>query len=297
MTDDILLDLYLKLSNSARDPTQDASHLEALARWVEAQSDAEHAIASVKDCLFEIAKDPALFVAAAARWIVDDNYAALARALVREASVRHLAAGSIASYDLRGTSESDAILVAYRLCARAAPPALSLGWVLATVRDFSSLDAQRAGATLVSYLADELPGTTHRLLRSDTTALKELAVAKEALARLNDMNTTLAALPRLRELAMTPEMRLAHATFKRGEHRDIHRMARERSFFHHVATEFHFKYATRTTIAMKLGDQTHETSATMGLHEFSMELPLSETTDPLSGKLRRVKFAKGLPNQ
>jgi hypothetical protein len=296
MSDDVPLGLYDKLSHSTRDAAQDAATLDALAQWVKAQSDADDAVEAAHNCLFEIAKSPALFVAAAARWVASDEHAVLGRALVHEVSVRHLATSKIIPYDMTGVPESDAIQAAFRLCASGNATAVSLGWVLSLARDFpESPHAQMAVSTLLSYLAEQLPGATHRLLRSDASTLKDLPAAQQTLARLDGMNAIIAQLPVLRELAMTPAMRLAHASFKRSENRDIQRSARESSLLRYLATEFHFKYANRTTIEMGLGDLMRETPMMMDAHHLSMELPLSEVTDPLYGKLNRLRLAEGLP--
>lgn len=296
MKDDVLFDLYIKLSHSIRDAAQDASHLETLAQWVKARQNAEDAVSAARDCLFEIAKSPELFVAAASRWVTSSEHALLGLALVHEVSVRHLNESVILAYDLSGIAEADAILTAFRLCAHAAAPAVCLGWVLSVVRDFpQSQDAARTASSLLSYLAEQLPVSTHQLLRADTSAFRDLPVEKQTLAHLNAFEAILSQLPVLREFAMTPEMRLAHASSKRSEHRDIHHAARKGSILDHIATKLRFKYATRTTIEMALGDEIRETSMTMDTHHLSMELPLSEGTDPLYGKLLRRKLARGLP--
>jgi hypothetical protein len=296
MSDDVLFSLYEKFSNSTRDSAQDAAHLDALAHWVTAEPNAEDAVEAARDCLFEIAKSPPLFVAAAARWIPNDEHALLGRALLSAVSVRHLATLTMVHYGLSDVPESSATLVAFRLCATSSATAVSLGWVLSLARDFSqSPQAQRSASILLSYLADQFPSTTCQILRADTSAFKDIAAAQQALARLDELESMLAQLPELRELAMTPAMRLVHASFKRGENRDIQRGARERSVFRHIATELHFKYATRTIIEMALGSDIQETSMTMDAHSLSTELPLSEGTDPLYGNLYRLRLAKGLP--
>jgi len=296
MNDNVLFGLYDKLSHSTRDAAQDVATLDALAQWVKTQPDADHAVEIAHNCIFEIAKSPALFVPAVTRWLASDEHAALGRALVDEVSVRHLATSTIVPYDMTDVPESDAILAAFRLCASGNAPAVSLGWVLSLARDLpESPHAQKAVSILLSYLAEQLPSATHRLLRLDNSKLKDLPVAQQTLARLDEVDAIIAQLPELRELAMTSAMRLAHASFKRSENRDIQRSARESSVLRYLATEFHFKYANRTTIEMALGDLMHETSMTMDAHHLSMELPLSEVTDPLYGKLNRMRLAKGLP--
>lgn len=296
MSDDVPFGIYEKLSHSTGDAAQDTATLDALTQWVKVQPDADHAVEVAHNCLFEIAKSPALFVVAATRWIANAEHAVLGRALIDEVSIRHLATSAIIPYDLTCVLENDAILTGFRLCASANATAVSLSWVLSLARDFpQSQQAQKAVSILLSYLAEQLPGDTHRLLRSDASTLKDLPTAQQTLAGLGELDAIIARLPMLRELAMTPAMRLAHASFKRTEDRDIQRGASERSVLRHLTTEFHLKYANRTTVEMALGDDVHEMSMTMDAHHLSMELPLSEGTDPLYGKLNRRRLAKGLP--
>ncbi|MDT4881504.1 hypothetical protein FQZ97_1173710 [compost metagenome] len=112
---------------------------------------------------------------------------------------------------------------------------------------------------------------------------------------LKEQEAALAELPRIREFTMPPDMRLIYASLKRSESRDIQRNSDEKSFFRQLFTPQHFKYANKTAVEIRAGDDVHETSLEMTSFQLSVELPISELTDPLSSMLSRNKLWKGQP--
>jgi hypothetical protein len=153
----------------------------------------------------------------------------------------------------------------------------------------------RAVEYLLQYHTDEFPWTTQRLLSSEDSPFKFIEKANESLALLKDQEDWLLGLPSLSEFAMTPEMQMTLSSLKRAENRDIISHGREQSFFAQLFTPQHFKYANKTAVEFVVGDTIQETTLEMSPQGFSLELPLSEKTDPMSGALRRSELWRGVP--
>ena len=177
-----------------------------------------------------------------------------------------------------------------------AATAIALGWALSLAVSHPTSDKiGRAVEHLLQYHIDEFPWTTRRLLSSENSPFKSIEKANEALAALEEQETWLLGLPRLREFAMTPEMRLTLSSLRRAENRDIIRHGREKSFFAQIFTPQYFKYANKTAVELVVGDTIQETTLEMSPHGLAVELPLSERTDPESGAARRRGLWRGVP--
>lgn len=291
-------ELYRQLAAAKADTTVAAPALSALlAAFREASATAEQRtewLAGADDCLHVIAENSQLFVSAISAWLIDGDSAALAKAVVHEANVRHLQQTRAEFYNLEGVAEADAVLCAYRLCALNATPAVSLGWTLSLGIAFPSLPAtERALIELLRFHVEEFPVTTLRLLSVEGSPFAALESASAALAALKAEDKWLDEQPRLREFAMTPEMRLTLSSLKRRENREIQRSSRQNSVLAQIFTAQHFKYANKTAVEFNAGGGVQETTLEMSRYGLSVELPLSEGTDPVSGAARRRALARG----
>jgi len=291
-------ELCRKLSASKADTTAaDHAFDTLLADFQKASSNAETLsdwMAGADDCFHVVAENSPLFVTAISRWLVDKGSAALAKAVVRIASVRHLQQPGAEFYNLEGVGEADAVLCAYRLCALNATPAVSLGWTLSLGVAFHDLPAsEEAVIELLRFHMDEFPITTLRLLSAEGSPFAALEPAGAALAALKAEDKWLDEQPRLREFAMTPEMRLTLSSLKRGENRAIQRSSRKNSVFAQICATQHFKYANKTAVEFLVESGVQETTLEMSSFGLSVELPLSEGTDPISGAARRRALSRG----
>ncbi|GDJ38828.1 hypothetical protein [Escherichia coli] len=210
------------------------------------------------------------------------------------ASVCHLQAATPQAYDLSSIDEARAILTASRLCALHVSPAVSLGWALSLATTYpAGVTALNAAGVLLQHHIEEYPRTTQRLLASPESPFISLELANTALAQLEQQQNHLNGLPVLRELAMTPEMRLMYASLKRSEDREIQRHSEEHSIFGQFVTKQYFKYANKTAVEFSMGDDARESTMEMTHFQVEVELPLTWRTDPLSGVLTRNRLWKG----
>jgi hypothetical protein len=293
-----LLEIYLKLTGATRNAAHDAvllARLAELAREVSGDSGFDHlASGAMEDCLYAIAHSPALFPIAISAWLSSDEDIRLGKALQHQVSVAHLSQTYPQSYDLAEVDEQQAVIAARRLCALAAAPAVSLGWALSLARQFPQSSFVAGTLTdLLDYHVLELPDSTHKLLASNESVFRELDASISTLSRLYRQDAELNALPHLREFEMTADMRLISSTLKRSEHREIHRKADEQSIFRLIARRINLKYGGHPVVEMKGNAGTIETAIELFSHELSIELPLSEATDPVLGRMRRNRLWKG----
>lgn len=293
-----LFHLYRQLAAARVDATIAGPALtELLSAFREASTTAEHRaewLAGADDCLHVIAESSELFVSAISAWLIDSDNAALAKAVIHKANVRHLQQAHAELYALEGVAEADAALCAYRLCALNATPAVSLGWTLSLDLAFPTLaQTESAVNELLRFHMEEFPVTTLRLLSVEGSPFAALESASAALAALKAEDKWLEEQPRLREFAMTPEMRLTLSSLKRRENREIQRSSRGNSVLAQIFTTQHFKYANKTAVEFNVGGGVQETTLEMSRYGLSVELPLSEGTDPVSGAARRRALARG----
>jgi hypothetical protein len=283
------VNIYLQLASDERDPDGDDQLLARFAQLArETGRDMEPDQLGTEDCLHAIAQSAVLFPIALARWLAGEADVQLGKALLHQASVAHLAQRFPQSYNVTRVPEADAIMTARRLCALAAAPAISLGWTLSMVRDFPTSEAVRTQAMeLLDYHVDQLLVSTAELLASPESSFRDLDVSIETVRRAREAQQALDGLPRLRELDMTADMRLLHSSLKRSEHREIHRRADEASVFRGLLHQVKLKYASRPVIEVRHESGTHEMAIPMIQQELAVELPLSELTDPVIGRLRR----------
>ena len=298
MRDPELLEIYLKLASDTRNAGDDAvllARLAELAREVAAELGSDHAgSGAMGDCLDAIANSPALFPIAIAAWLSSEEDVSLGKALQHEVSVAHLSQTYPEPYDLSGIEEQQAVIAAGRLCALAAAPAVSLGWALSLARQFpkSSLVAG-VFADLIDYHVSQLPVSTRALLESTESVFQELDASIAALKRLDQQDAELNALPHLQEFEMTADMRLLFATLKRSEQREIHRKADEQSIFSSIVRRIKLKYGGQPVVEVTGNAGATEMTMDLISHELSIELPLSEATDPMLGNQKRNRLWKG----
>lgn len=299
MSTDQFYEIYRRLPEAQKTPEQCQSlvcELSKLCRDIKMKSSLEESLLAADDCLYEIGESPTLFAAAISYWLSDDDDIELAKELKHKATVRHLQAKTAQAYDLSAIDESRASIAACRLCALHAAPAIALGWALSLAVSYPTSDsALKVSRQLLQHHINEYPLTTRRLLSSEASPFQALELARDGLEILEQQHSVLNQLPRLREFAMPPEMRLTFSSLKRSESRDIQRHAEEQSIFHQLVTKQHFKYANKTAVEFVIDDEVQETSLAMSSFQLSVELPVSELTDPISGAISRSKLWKGLP--
>ena len=300
MTSEIFFELYRKLAAARSEPAKCSPILEELAKVYrdrkKAVSSRDELLAEADNCLYEITQSSILFVTAVSSWLTTDEDVELAKGLVHKISVSHLQQLAAETYDLSNIEEERAILAACRLSATYVAPAVSLGWTLSLAASCPTNDKIRHAVDyLLLYHSEEFPQTTLRLLSSEESPFKSVKKANEVLAALKEQEAWLQSLPRLREFVMTPEMRLTLSSLKRSENRAIHRHTEENSIFLQICTKQQFKYAHKTAVEMVVGGHVHETTMEMSPYSMSVELPLSERTDPESGAARRRMLWRGLP--
>lgn len=293
-------ELYQKFRSATDDTAAELlpfDEFASLCREMElADTASDNWLRSADDCIHAISESPQLFAHGISRWLTQDDFKALAKAVAHKASVRHLQEGVPVVYDLSSIPEAQAILVGYRLCALAVAPAVSLGWTLS----IAALPAPTVAITsavenLLKYLVEEQPSTTLRLLSSKDSEFSSLAIATEVREALQAQADWLEQQPNLREFAMTMEMRLAFWSLRRNEGRDINRRAQRASVLYSLFKSQHFKYANRTSIEFAVGGQIHETTLKMAPYDVSVELPLSEHFDPVAGRQARNRLWQGPP--
>ncbi len=298
MRDPELLEIYLKLAGNAGNAADAAAlltRLAELARGAPTEPEPDHSgSGAMGNCLHAIANSPALFPIAISTWLSSEEDVPLAKALEHEVSVAHLSQTYPQPYDLAGVDEQLAVIAARRLCALAAAPAVSLGWALSLARQFPQNPfVAGAIADLLDYHVFELPSSTQKFLASNESVFQELDASIATLDRLDQQGTELNALPHLQEFEMTADMRLIFSTLKRSEHREIHRKADEQSIFGLIAQRINFKYGGHPVVEVRGNAGTTETSIEMISQELSIELPLSEATDPVLGNMKRNRLWKG----
>jgi hypothetical protein len=298
MSDAQFREIYQQLADGERNSESDAAllaRLAALARPALSEAGSATLIPNaLRDCLDAISQSPDLCPAALSGWLATDEDVPLGKVLQHNASIECLNQAYPQSFTLTGTNADQAALTAGRLCALAASPALSLGWALSLARDFPhSAHAVEAVAAVLDYHCAQLPSSTRRLLSAEASEFSGLAASISALAKLEEQDAGLDALPHLIELEMTADMRLLLSSMRRQERRDIDRQAHEQSFFMSFFKQYNLKYGGDTAIEIRGDAGTIDTSMEMSSFELSIELPLSETVDPVLGRMSRNRLWKG----
>lgn len=299
MTSNPFYELYHKLEQLRGDPEQCRpviGELTQLCRETAKTSSPDECLAQAANCIRAICQSRAIFALAISAWLTNGEDIRLAKALIHEASVTYFQATNAQVFDLSLVDEQLAQLAACRLCALHPSPAISLGWALSLATSYpASPAALQIAQKLLQHHVAEYPSTTQRILSSENCPFQSLDLAIQGLSNLKEHEADLAALPRLREFTMPPDMRLIYASLKRSENRDIHRHSDQNSFFSQLFTAQHFKYASKTAIEIRAGDEVHETSLEMTALQLSTELPIVELTDPLSSMLYRSRLWRGQP--
>lgn len=247
----------------------------------------------VRSTIDAIACKRETLTAALIRWLPDDNVRELTEALCFTVGVHYLRMTAAVRFDLAGSNRGRAGAVALRLVANNAPPALSLGWLLALASEHAGSDDTMALVEeLMSYHVNELPISTAQVLANDKNPLVSLKVACDALGHLQEIDAHLKNLPEAREFFMPPDVRLMHASVRRKRNRAINAGADKQSILASLFKTRRFKYSTRTAVEVHHDNRTEEMTLTMTPHSLSVELPLSEMTDPMAAYLQRQSFSE-----
>lgn len=299
MTSEIFYDIYRKLAAARSEPAKYLPVLDELLETCNKRASAEPSsnkwLDEADGCLHEIAQSSILFAAAVANWLTEKDGIVLAKAVIHKASVYHLQQQAAEIYDLSNIEEDRAILAGCRLCTLAVAPAVSLGWTLSLAVSLPlSAKTQHAVDDLLRYHAEEFPSTTLRLLASADSPFRSVENANEVIAALKEQENWLEELPRLREFAMTPEMRLTLFSLGRSQNRAMHRHPRKMSILSQFCNEQHFKYANNVAMEIVVGDQVHETALKMSPYRVEVEPLVSDRTDPVSGAVRRSGLWQGV---
>lgn len=280
--------LYSRLTRAGTDPADIAGLLDEVAAL-----DPDQQAHELGDCMSAVVQSPALSVWALGTWLTTNTRIAAAKRLVHDLSVNHLAAATAIRFDLSALRPADALLAGFRLCALGATPSVSLGWVVALLG--SPDEAVQAGALkLLQHHMQEYPYTTQRLLDSvDAESKATVTVIAEAASMLKQQADALEQAPRLKEFALSREERIALQGLKLREQREIHHHAEQSSVLLAFMKQSHFKYSRDAVVEITVQGQTFEQVLSMQSHGVSIELPLSERLEPLTGPLRRNRLWEG----
>jgi hypothetical protein len=280
--------LYSRLTRAGADAADITGLLDEVAAL-----DAEQQAHELGDCMSAIIQSPSLSVWALGRWLTTNTDIAAAKRMVHELSVSYLAADVAVRFDLSTLNPSNAVLAGFRLCALGAAPPVSLGWVLALL-GLPDEAAQADALKLLQHHMQEYPYTTQRLLDDADAELKAaLPVLAEAASMLKQQADALEQAPRLKEFALSREERIALQGLKLREQREIHCHAEQHSVLRAFAKQSHFKYSREAVVEITAQGQTFEQVLSMQSHGASVELPLSERLEPLTGPLRRNRLWGG----
>ncbi len=290
--------MYQVLAHGTRDRESDAALLTQLAAEARARQEIQKGNESwsedLGDCLYAIADSQPLLVSALTLWLTNADDVPLARAVLKRADVKWHEATHPVDFPLSEVDIELGILVAFRLCCTLSPPPVQLGWILSLVRAYPDNEKlARAAQELLEYLGSELTYAIRDLLSSEESTFRGLQLASAWLAKLDEQLAAIESLPHLREFDMTPAMRLQHVSLRRAEEREIERGARSASILEKIFTPQRVKYSMRVAVPIFIDDAVHETTIEMSGHRLGIELPLSELTDPLLGRLKRQRLWKG----
>ena len=299
MTAEFFYEIYRKLSLGREEPHKALPVLDELAvacRNTDNPDSPTNWRRQAESCIHVISESSQMFAMAVARWITTSEDIELAKALAHHASVRHLKQTAAELYDLSSVDEGNAILAGCRLCSIYVTPAISLGWTMSLVLSYpGSAAAKEAADCLLEYHVNEFPLTTLQLLCTPDSPFASVAESVDAMTFLQNEEAYLSNLPALRELAVTPEMRLSLSSLRRAQSRDIHQHARAKSVFMQICKVERFKYANKTAVEFDTGVSVQETALEMSPYSLEVELPVSEQTDPIAGAAHRRRLWKGVP--
>ncbi|MFL9880587.1 hypothetical protein PQR63_19480 [Herbaspirillum rhizosphaerae] len=291
-------ELYRKLTSNRAVPEAAIATLPeiaALCRAHKSTAGTDNKLPPYADhCFHEIVISLPLFTSAIAQWLTSDEDFELGSALLSKANGEYLDAKSPLSFDLEQVKENMAILAGCRLAAEFSTPAISLGWTLSLLaaRPTSEL-TQNAVTSLLGYHLDEFPITSKKLLTVPSPEFESLDLFQLARAEIQKRAQFINSLPFVNEFAMTPEMHMRLVAIRRQENREILRSANDTSFFAKLFSTHHFKYSNKTSVEIHHADGIEETTLDMATHSVSMELPLSERTDPMFGTKLRYALWQG----
>ncbi|WP_156794513.1 MULTISPECIES: hypothetical protein [Herbaspirillum] len=147
--------------------------------------------------------------------------------------------------------------------------------------------------SLLGYHLDEFPASSQKLLNAPSSEFESLSLFQVARTEVQKHAAYVTSLPFVNEFSMTPEMHMRLVAMRRQENREILRGANDASFFANFFTPQHFKYSNKTSVEIHHADGIKETTLNMATHSVSMELPLSERTDPMAGAIRRNEMWEG----
>lgn len=267
----------------------------ALSRSLKSSAGSEYEFPPYADhCFHEIVISRKLFASAISQWLTSDEDFELGSALLSKANGEYLDAKFPLHFHLETIEEGLAILAGCRLAAEFSTPALSLGWTLSLLAArptaVLTLDAVKS---LLGYHLDEFPISSQKLLNAPNTEFESLELFQVARTEIKKRAEYVSSLPFVNEFSMTPEMHMRLVAIRRQENREILRSANDASFFAKLFTPQHFKYSNKTSVEIHHLDGIEETTLGMATHSVSMELPLSERTDPMFGTTLRHALWKG----
>lgn len=240
-----------------------------------------------------IACERQALTAALLRWLPNDDLDELAKALCYSADVHYLQSKVAVDFELADSDVGRAEAVALRLVSNNATPAISIGWLLSLADKYGHSETTMALVKeLMAYHVDELPVSSEQLLSNEKNPLVRSDVSRDALEYLRTFKEHLDGLPEVRELVMPVHMRLMQASIRRKRNRAINAGSEKRSFFAALFKAQHFKYSNRTAVEIHHGDRTDEQTLTMAQFSVSMELPISEMTDPIAAHFQRRGYWK-----
>lgn len=240
-----------------------------------------------------VASDVELLASAFLRWLPDSEFEDLSDKLCRVADGHHLQADAAVPFDLAGSKKQRAEAVALRLVSLAISPGLSVGWLLSLAKEHGTAsDTAQLVEELMDFHVAEFPASMRQILMAQSNPLVELEVARRALALINKRHEFLESLPDARELEMPVPMWLMYSSLRYERNRSINAVSEERSLFASLFKPRRFKYATRTAVEVRRGDQVQEQTLEMAPFSISYELPVTERADPLAAHFQRQEFRK-----
>lgn len=245
-------------------------------------------------CIHMIAASPRLSSAALSAWLTaGPTPSQAAQDLLQELSINNLAGEELCVFDAATMEADAAILVAHRLAASHAAPAVILGWIVTCMKLNPEPDGHRLVA-LLRHASSEYPSTTTRLLRNVDSSLSDRYPGIADLsADLSEKASVLDANPRLKELIPSLGDRDVLRRDKIRSDRETHRIAEEASVFSQIFTRSNFKYARDVALQYVRDGAIQEQAVPMQELSISVELPFLERVDPIGAAIRRLKLVSG----
>lgn len=293
-----LYDFASSLNAFDSDKARASRALDQIALWHEQNANENEAKSVHKDglehCFRTIADKPALLAQALLAWLASDQRLGLSHDLLETVEVQYIERSQLLDFDLHLANVEDAILCGYRLCGFSTTPTVALSWIFSIHRDFpESAAAQQHADYLATHYAAEYPSSALKLVSDDPAPLAMTPLASKIRNHLQMQRDRGQAIPRFKELEMTLEMQFAMSSLLRQRNRFMSENSQSGLLFELFGAPKYFKYAHRTAVSVRQESKTHETSIEMATISVSIELPLSELTDPLKSLMLRNQLMQG----